>query len=175
MGAGKSTVGKELSRLMGWKFVDMDRVIEERHNLSVSEIFSVHGEEFFRREEEALAMELVESSKRIVATGGGTILNQRILEGFQRTGILICLFTTKDQFVARLGRTDKRPLLKGEEHLDEKVDELLAQRQEVYGRIRTRVDTTNLSPKEAAEKIRDLLKTMQKVLDQLQSRYTVIS
>jgi shikimate kinase len=160
---------------MGWKFVDMDRVIEERHGLSVSEIFSMHGEDLFRREEENLAKELVASSKRVVATGGGTILNPRILEEFQRTGILICLFTTRDQFVARLGRTDKRPLLQGEQHLGDRVDELLAERQEIYNRIRTRVDTTHLSPREAAEKIRDLLQTMQKVLDQLQSRYTVIS
>jgi len=87
---------------------------------------------------------------------------------------MICLFTTEDQLVQRLERTDKRPMLKGGE-LRDRVEQLLQERKEIYDKISIRVDTTNLTPQEAARKIHDLLKMRQRVLDRLQSQYIEIS
>ncbi|HXE71273.1 MAG TPA: shikimate kinase, partial [Candidatus Nitrosotenuis sp.] len=89
---------------------------------------------------------------------------------FSRSGLIICLYTSRDDLIQRLTRTDKRPLLRGGE-LADIVDRLLAERQSLYSKIKIRVDTTNLTPLEAARKIHDLLNTRQRILDQLQTTY----
>ena len=174
MGTGKSTVGRELARLMGRKFVDTDHAIEQRVGLSVSDIFAQHGEAFFRECEKELAIELAGTMNRIVATGGGTLLDPEVRRVFSATGLIICLFTQREQLVQRLERTDKRPTLRGDS-VARKVDDLLAKRKAVYDTISIRVDTTHLTPTEAARKIHDLLKIRQRILDHLQSQYIVIS
>lgn len=171
MGTGKSTVGRELARLMGRKFVDTDAALERHLGTSIRETFRLRGEAFFRSEEKHLALELAESHNRVVATGGGTLLDEDVRAAFLQKGLIICLYTSKDQLVERLERSNKRPLLAGED-VAEKIDSLLEQRKAIYDRITIRVDTTQLTPQEAARKIFDLLKTRERVLDQLQSQYT---
>jgi shikimate kinase len=174
MGTGKSTVGRELARLMGRKFIDTDHALEKQLGMTVNEIFALNGEAFFRERERELSMELATKSNRVVATGGGTLLDADVRRVFAETGLVICLFTNNDQLVTRLERTDKRPMLKGED-LRNRVEELLTQRQAIYDSITLRVDTTNLTPQQAAHKIYDLLKLRVKLLDELQDQYIVIT
>lgn len=175
MGTGKSTVGKELARFMGRKFVDMDALLEKRTGMTVNEIFDTYGEEHFRNQEVELARELSRQSNRVVATGGGTILNDQVRELFAASGLIICLFADKDQLIARLKRTDKRPLLRGDkEKIAKKVERLLEDRKNVYFKIPIRVDTTNLTPQEAARKIIDALKMRIRILDRLHNQYILI-
>jgi len=175
MGTGKSTVGRELARFMGRKFVDMDVLLQERLEMTVNDIFDTHGEEFFREREMEIANELSRQTNRVVATGGGTILNDEIRELFAETGLIICLMTDKNQLIARLKRTDKRPLLRGDpEKVAEKVERLLEDRKNVYFKIPIRVDTTNLTPQEAAKKIMDNLKMRARILDKLHNHYILI-
>ena len=176
MGTGKSTVGRELARFMGRKFVDMDVVVQRRLGKSVNQIFEEHGEEYFREKELEVATELSKQSNRVIATGGGTILNDEIRNMFADTGLIICLVADKDELIARLKRTDKRPLLRGDrDKFVEKVERLLEDRKNVYFRIPIRLDTTNLTPQEAARKIIDTLKMKIRILDQLHDQYIYIS
>lgn len=176
MGTGKSTVGRELARFMGRKFIDMDALLEERAGMSVNDIFDAHGEEYFRKMELELAQELSGEENRVVATGGGTILNDEIRELFAKDGLIICLVADTEQLVARLKRTDKRPLLRGDrEKVAEKVMQLLNDRQNIYFKIPIRVDTTNLTPQEAAKKIIETLKMRARILDKLHNQYILIS
>jgi shikimate kinase len=172
MGTGKSTIGRELARLLGRQFLDMDVMVEKRFGMSVNQIFSEKGEEFFRQEEKKLAFELSLTNNKVIATGGGTIMDEDVRATFAQKGILICLFTDKHHLITRLTRTDKRPLLKGD--VENKVDRLLEERREIYDSIPLKVNTTNLSPKEAARKIVDLFHARQKVLDQLRDQYITI-
>lgn len=173
MGTGKTTIGRELAKTMGRKFVDVDLELEKRLGMTVNEVFEAHGEPYFRAQEKDLAMELAARGNRVVATGGGTILDQEIFQRFEESGLLICLYTERDNLVSRLKRTDKRPLLKapGPDEVEEKVDRLMEERRAVYGRVRIRVDTTHLTPMTAARKIHDLLSMRQKALSALQSQY----
>lgn len=173
MGTGKSTIGKELARLLGRQFLDMDQLLEKRLGMTIKDVFGERGEEFFRREEKKLAFEIAKTNNKVIATGGGTIIDEDIRASFSQNGILICLFTDKDSLITRLKRTDKRPMLKGD--VERKVERLLEERKEIYDNIPLKVDTTNLSPKDAAEKIVDLFKVRQKVLDQLRDQYITIS
>ena len=176
MGTGKSTVGRELARFLGKKFVDMDDFIQKEEGMPVSEIFAAHGEEYFREKEMDAAKVLSAQSGRVIATGGGTMLNRGIRELFMETGLMICLFTDKDELVERLKRTDKRPLLKSEAgEIGDKVDKLLEERRNIYQCSAIRVNTTNLTPQEAARKIIDTLKTYQRILDKLHDQYILIS
>lgn len=175
MGTGKSTIGRELARFMGKKFIDMDVLLEKKLGKTVSQIFDEHGEEFFRKKEWEAAVELSEQQNRVIATGGGTILNDNIRELFAKTGVIICLTADMGQLLKRLKRTDKRPLLRGEpEEVAQKVQRLLDDRKNVYSRFSIRVDTTNMTPQEAARKIIDILKMKIRILDQLHNQYIFI-
>lgn len=168
MGTGKTTIGRELAKAMGRKFIDVDLTLERRLGQTVNEIFATHGEQFFREKELELATELADSTNKVVATGGGTIMNPAIFEMFENSGMLLCLYTHRDNLVKRLQRTDKRPLLHSQNPsgVAEKVDRLMEERAEVYGRVKIRMNTTDLTPMVAARKIHDLLKTRPSLLEE---------
>lgn len=165
MGTGKTTIGRELARLMGRKFIDIDQEIERRKSMSVAEIFEKQGETAFRQAEQEVALELASEANRIVATGGGTILNPVIFEAFENSGMLVCLYTQTDDLVDRLQRTDKRPLLRGqsEDEVRLRVDRLLEERQNIYNKVTLRIDTTQLTPLTAAKKIHDVVSVRHRV------------
>ena len=73
MGAGKSTVGKQLAPLLGWRFVDVDAILVERTDMAISDLFTWHGEQHFREMEAALIEELLTEEEIVIALGGGAI------------------------------------------------------------------------------------------------------
>ena len=76
MGAGKSTIGKALAALMGTKFVDLDRELEERCGVSIPHIFETEGEAGFRCRETRLLQEYARAADVVVATGGGVVIRE---------------------------------------------------------------------------------------------------
>ncbi len=72
MGAGKTTVGQRLARRLGWEFLDLDRVVEERAGRSIPEIFQAEGESGFRQRERFALLEVSKGSPAVLACGGGT-------------------------------------------------------------------------------------------------------
>jgi shikimate kinase len=75
MGSGKTTVGRHLARKLGWEFVDLDRAIAKEAGRGIPEIFERSGEERFRDlEHRALVAAFDETSRRVVACGGGVVL-----------------------------------------------------------------------------------------------------
>ena len=173
MGTGKTTIGRELARVTGRKFMDTDLELERRLGMSVNQIFDTQGEEFFRKQEKDLAHEIAESANKIIATGGGTIVDPEIFSLFSSSGLLICLYTRQDDLVDRLERTDKRPMLRGD--VKDRVKQLMEERKRIYDQVKIRVDTTHLTPLSAARKIHDLLNTRQRILDELQNQYIELS
>ncbi len=167
MGTGKTTIGRELARAMGRKFVDVDLELEERMGMSVNEIFATEGEAYFRQAEKDLAQELSQTRNKVVATGGGTIINPEVFDLFDQSGLLICLYTKRDDLVNRLQRTDKRPLLSSQNPhgVAEKVDRLMAERRSVYDQVKVRLDTTSLTPLTAARRIHERLKGRTNLLE----------
>lgn len=172
MGTGKSTIGRELAKQLGYQFMDMDILIEENLGLSISEIFEKYGEDYFRKEEEKVAEAIIGLTHKVVATGGGTILNDHIREIFLKSGIIICLYTEKKHLIKRLVKLERRPVLKSlGKSLEERVEELIIEREEVYNKITLRLNTTDLTPIQAAKRVVDLLRTRQRILDKLNSQY----
>lgn len=161
MGTGKTTIGRELAKAMGRKFVDTDHVLEKRFGKSVNEIFAEEGEAVFRQAERELSLELAASGNKVVATGGGTVVDPRNLEAFQNSGLLLRLYTRETNLIGRLQRTSKRPLLRGEtpEEVTRKIKSLLEEREQIYSKVNLRLDTTDLTPLTAARKVHEFLKS----------------
>ena len=111
MGAGKSSVARELSRLGQRRWVDTDRLVVQDFGRPITEIFSTRGEEGFRSLETAALRSLTGSRRLIVATGGG-IVNEPANRALLRAlGCVVWLTADEDVLYERVSRNDKRPLL----------------------------------------------------------------
>lgn len=113
MGCGKTSVGWRLAKRLGWRFVDMDKFIEEKEGMLVADIFSQKGEDAFRAAETQAIDELMSEENIIVATGGGTVLNPDNVAAFHRGGGIICFLDVPVIALQERLKTDKvRPLLR---------------------------------------------------------------
>ena len=111
MGSGKSTIGRLLSSELKLKFIDSDKVIEERAGANIPWIFDVEGEEGFRDREETIIGELTEEDGLVLATGGGVVIREANRQALRSRGFVIYLQTSVDQQVERTQRDKNRPLL----------------------------------------------------------------
>ena len=117
MGAGKSTIGRQLAQQLNMDFVDSDAVIEERAGADISWIFDLEGEEGFRKREERILNELTQMQGIVLSTGGGAVLSKDSRNYLSARGIVIYLETTVEKQFQRTQRDKKRPLLQGAEEL----------------------------------------------------------
>jgi len=131
MGAGKSTVGRQLARTLKKRFIDSDKAIEERTGASISLIFDVEGEDGFRRREQAVIDELSALHDIVLATGGGAVLDETNRANLMSRGFVVYLSAPVDLLVERTARDRSRPLLQTADP-QQRVAELLAQRDPLY-------------------------------------------
>jgi shikimate kinase len=153
MGAGKSTVGAILARDLGWRFLDLDDVIEAASGLTVPEIFRDHGEANFR-ERERQALEQLNSQDRLVlALGGGAIESEptRALLFETPGNCLVFLEAPLPELLARCRVEAKvRPLLAAPEALEDR----LMRRLPHYRNAHITVLTSGLAPQQVADRVR---------------------
>ena len=152
MGTGKSRVGKSLAERLGMTFLDMDEVIVQRTGKPIPRIFAEDGEPHFRELERNLVKELSAQGGRVIATGGGIVLNADNVGDFGRTGLVVCLSATPAAILERVGGDTNRPLLAGGDKM-KKIAELLTKRQPLYAAIPHQVDTTRLTIEQVSDKI----------------------
>ena len=157
MGTGKSAVAKELAQKLGMKCLDMDKIIEERQGMTISDIFARYGEQYFREQENNLVKEISSKENIVVATGGGTFISLDNIKIMSQKGNIVCLYADSESIYERLKIENNRPLLKGENVL-EKINYLLEKRKKVYDNFHLKVDTSNLSIQGVVEQIIKLLK-----------------
>ncbi|HUV00457.1 MAG TPA: shikimate kinase [Bacteroidales bacterium] len=143
MGSGKSTAGRKLASDLEWSFIDLDRKIEEYTVMKIPEIFSVHGEEYFREVEARVLKNLEPETNTVVSTGGGTPCFGDNMSHMLRTGLTIYLKMTPEQLKNRLSRSSaERPLLKNisNDKLQDYIEEKLAEREHWYNRAEIIID-----------------------------------
>ena len=131
MGCGKSTVGRNLARKTGRRFVDMDKYIEQKAGMTVSEIFAAFGEAGFRDMEHEACRELSEMSNLIVAAGGGALTFERNAEVFRDKDKIVLLDVPLNVIKHRLRNDAVRPLLQRPDK-DEAMARLYEQRMPLY-------------------------------------------
>src|SRR4029077_2000167 len=111
-GAGKTTIGRQLARRLHVRFVELDRRIERTANMSLAEIFSLYGDEHYRRlEREALAQVINEHRATVLATGGGVVTSTDTYALLKRSATAVWLRASPDDHWARVVRQrDRRPM-----------------------------------------------------------------
>jgi shikimate kinase/shikimate kinase/3-dehydroquinate synthase len=78
MGSGKSSIGSLVSKKLNIDFIDIDKYIEKKMGMTISKIFEIKGEVYFRKIEEITTLKILKSNKTVISLGGGAILNNRI-------------------------------------------------------------------------------------------------
>jgi shikimate kinase len=141
MGTGKSTIGRRLAQRLGFKFVDMDTLLEARQGRLIRDIFEAEGEVYFRNLESQMCRELAGWRHRVISTGGGTLVNPDNLATFTAQNLVICLDCDPEELWRRLDSARNRPMLDGDDRKQRLLD-LLQQRQPAYDQIEQHIDTT---------------------------------
>ena len=154
MGAGKSTVGRWLSRKLSRQLLDTDAMIEARAGMTISEIFASQGEEAFRAAEtEVLAGLAQRRTPVIVSAGGGMPMRPENREALRKLGFVVWLRVRPETVCARLAGDTTRPLLAGDDR-QQKAETLLAQRGPIYGETaHLIVDADDRRPEAVADEI----------------------
>ncbi|MDA7517967.1 shikimate kinase [Akkermansiaceae bacterium] len=113
MGTGKSTIGRELSKMLSYPLVDTDQAIVKKAGKPIPRIFADEGEEAFRKMETEILEELAEKGGNIIATGGGIIGSERNREILRKLGYVVWLAASPKEILERTSRNSNRPLLNG--------------------------------------------------------------
>lgn len=157
MGAGKTSIGRRLAERMALDFVDADHVIEERTGTSVATIFECEGEAGFRARESATLADLLAGEDRLVATGGGVVLDAGNRALLRARGFVVHLHVGVPGQLQRLARDRTRPLLQRPDR-EEVLRQMAALRDPLYAQAADlRFDTTGLAPDAAATQLAALL------------------
>jgi len=131
MGAGKTTVGRQLAKRLGRPFFDSDHEIVERTGVPIPTIFEIEGEEGFRRREVQTIRELTEGSNLVLATGGGVILRPENRQRLHDTGWVVYLNVPPVLLYERTRHDRNRPLLQVADPLA-RLEELYRARDPLY-------------------------------------------
>ena len=154
MGAGKSTIGRELADKLHLDFYDSDQEIERRTGADIAWVFDLEGEEGFRKREEGVIEDLSEMQGIVLATGGGSVISPQVRNRLSARGIVVYLETTIDKQVARTQRDRRRPLLQTSEEPRTVLENLAVERNPLYEEIAdVIVQTDDQSAKIVANKI----------------------
>jgi shikimate kinase len=141
MGAGKTTIGKQLAKSMQWPFYDSDKAIEESTGVDIPTIFEFEGEAGFRRRERKMLQELTGLKNIVLATGGGAILDEENRQALRANGFIVYLQCSVDRILERTRKDTQRPLLQTE-NPRECLEKLLVQREVLYRSLADfRIDT----------------------------------
>ncbi|WOH80258.1 shikimate kinase [Bradyrhizobium sp. BEA-2-5] len=129
--SGKSTIGPHLARRLGLPFIDSDKKIEAMTRMSITDIFSTKGEQYFRDLEASLIAESLERGPVVLATGGGAFMREETQRRVAKKGVSIWLNADADEIRKRLARDTTRPLLQTEDRGD-KITQLIREREPFY-------------------------------------------
>lgn len=131
MGAGKTTIGRQLAKALQLPFYDSDKAIEESTGVDIPTIFEFEGEAGFRGREQKMIAQLTELRGVVLATGGGAILRAENRQHLQANGFVVYLYCSIDKIVERTKRDSARPLLKSD-NPRARVEQLFSEREVLY-------------------------------------------
>jgi shikimate kinase len=141
MGAGKSTVGRQLAEALSYTFKDSDQEIQRRTGVDIPTIFEFEGEAGFRNRERQVIQDLVAENGIVLATGGGAVLDPENRQNLAARGVVIYLHCTPEQQYARTSRDRNRPLIQTEDPLA-KLQALMEERDPLYRQVADLVVST---------------------------------
>ena len=166
MGSGKTTLGRALAKAMDRKFIDLDELIEESQQHTISEIFDEMGEIRFREIEREILAKTSAERDCVIATGGGTVCREGVMERLNSRGVTVWLEPSRERLLERLYLPEeraKRPKLADltDDAIAQLVDRELCERDTFYQKAHLRFDSTHL---ESAEEITRSAEELKRVI-----------
>jgi shikimate kinase len=157
MGAGKSTIARELQKRLNMNLVEMDARIVEEQGMSINDIFAQYGEAHFRDIESQLILTIGDEGNTVVSCGGGVVLRPQNTEYMKKSGKVVYLKTSPETIFERVRYSTDRPILNGNMNV-EYIAGLLEKRRPLYeGAADITVVTDNRSCEEISSEIIKLL------------------
>lgn len=152
MGCGKTTVGRKVAEKIGWRFYDVDALIEERIRLSIPEIFARFGEPYFRELETEVLREVAKEKGIVLATGGGLPVKEENRVILREHFLTVFLRVSFPVLFGRIRHSTHRPLVKMCKNPGE-LEALYARRMPYYEQAHVIIDADFLTEEEVAEEI----------------------
>jgi len=152
MAVGKTTLGKIVAKTKGLEFIDTDKTIEQKNSMTINEIFKKKGEKFFRKEEENIILKSLKKRNCVVALGGGAFINKNIRENVLKSAVSIWLDIDTKVLDKRAKWSKKRPLLVNDKR-SKKINELYAERKNIYKLADYKIKCDELSKEKVTRKI----------------------
>ncbi|MDA0909990.1 MAG: shikimate kinase AroK [Proteobacteria bacterium] len=157
VGAGKSTIGRQLASELKLDFVDSDREIEQRCGVDIDWIFDIEGEEGFRKREQEVLGDLATRQGIVLATGGGAIILPENRTLLSSRGKVVYLQASIEQQLERTAKDKKRPLLQVDDK-EAQLKKLMAEREPLYREIADiTIETSETTVRNVVQKITNLL------------------
>ncbi len=155
MGVGKSTIGKILAKKLSYNFVDVDKLIESKEDLSINLIFKNKGENYFRKIEYKVTLNELKTNSTVISLGGGAFLNNTIRKSAKKLSTSFWLDVPVEELIRRLKKNKRRPLLL-KKNLSENVKKIYFERKKIYNEADYRIKCNSLESEEIANKILNL-------------------
>ena len=158
MGSGKSTIGALLSKKLNRKFIDVDNKIEEIEKKTISQIFRLEGEKYFRKIELETILSQLNSkdSELVLSLGGGAFLDEKIKKNIKNNSLSFWLNWKPSTIIKRIRKSSKRPLIQG--LTDQEIEKMILDRNKHYVRSNFKIDCDNHKKNEIVDKIVSILK-----------------
>jgi shikimate kinase len=183
--SGKSTVGRQLAKLLGLGFVDLDELIEKSVGKKIGDIFSQEGEDAFRERERLMLLALQGLRSHVVAVGGGTLTSVESIRSARRIGPIVWVQSSSAEIARRLVRRiseiEKRPLFSDlvleESHevrndlIQARVQKMMDERRRWFEQADVAVDGSYVTPEMAAQHLKDILVT-EGLIEKSQRRFS---
>ena len=152
MGVGKSTIGKRLAKKLKLKFYDIDKIIEKKEKKTITEIFETKGQDYFRKIEKKISLDILKKNNSVISLGGGAFINPMIRKESENSSISFWLDLKLDSLMIRLRNVKKRPLL-NQENLKETINKIYSERKKFYNRSDFRIKCNSMTIDQIVGKI----------------------
>ena len=152
MGVGKTTIGKILAKRLGYKFIDVDKLIEKKEGLAINLIFKNKGEDYFREIEYEITLLELKKNNSVISLGGGAFLNKEIRKSTKKFCVSFWLDVPIEKLIKRLKKSKKRPLL-FKKKIDDTVKKIYLDRKKIYNMTDYKINCGSLKSGEIVSKI----------------------
>ena len=151
MGSGKSSIGSLVAKKLRLDFIDVDKEIEKELGLSISKIFEIKGEDYFRKFEEKITLKILKINSTVISLGGGAFVNKIIRKEVLKNHISFWLNLNNETLLNRIKNSKKRPLAYNS--TENELIDLIKKRSNIYSKSLYEIKCDKLSKKEIVMKI----------------------
>ena len=151
MGSGKSSIGSLVSKKLDLPFIDIDSLIEKYTGMTISKIFEINGEDFFRNLEEKITLKSLKNKKNVISLGGGGFVNDKIRKSVITKHFSFWLDWDESILIKRIKNSRKRPLVF--KLKEQEIRKIIKKRSKIYVNAKFKINCNKLTKTEIVKKI----------------------